>query len=168
MSAPEANAPVEPVGPWGRRAALGLAAGVGSGLLLVGLAWWGASGEATLGPQYRWLALGLAGVIVCGAAGSAWVFAGMRAVGRRIAVAVPVRAEVPTPVLELRLVADGGGADTGSLVAAAGMRYYHRPSCALARGKSAGPAPRAEHLRAGRAACGVCRPDEARAGVSAA
>lgn len=152
---------------WGGRARLVLAAGWIVGLLVVGAGWWGTSGEATVGDQFRWLGVAVAGLAVCLAAGAAWLFTGMRAVGRRIRLAVPVPAELPDTVLELRLV-DAPGPEPDRLVAAAGMRYYHRPSCALAQGKAVRPAERAEHLRAGRAACGVCRPDDVAVGVSAA
>jgi len=150
---------------WGRRSRLVLGAGWSAGLLVVFGGWWGTSGEATTGKQFRWLGLGVAGVIVCLAVSAAWVFTGMRAVGGRIRVVVPRPSDAPGPVVELRAVPDAG-ADDG-LVAAAGMRYFHRPSCRLAQGKLVRPADRASHVREGRSPCGVCRPDE-RAGVSAA
>jgi hypothetical protein len=138
------------------------------GTAVVAVGWWGTSGEATTGRQFRWVGVGVVGLAVCLAAGAAWVFAGMRAVGLRIRASVPAAAAgVAEPVVELRVVPDrvtaGAGAGVGvapdALVAAAGMRYFHRASCTLARGKAVRPAERAEHLREGRVACGVCRPD---------
>ena len=157
------NAPL-----WGGRARLVLGAGWSIGLLVVLFAWWGTSGEATSNAQYRWVGLGVAGMILCLAAGTAWLSAGMRAVGARIRVAVPVPSATPEVIRELRLLPDAPEPGSGSPVAAPGMRYYHRASCAMAQGKPVRPADRAEHLRAGRAACGVCRPDGVPAGVSAA
>jgi hypothetical protein len=148
---------------WGRRARLVLAAGWSVGLLIVLLSWWGTSGEASTDDQFRWLGVGVAGMILCLAASAGWIFTGMRAVGDRIEVAVPRPSDTPRPVIELRAV-DGGADDV--LVAAADMRYYHRRSCRLAQGKPVRAADRAAHLREGRTACGVCRPDEP--GVSAA
>jgi hypothetical protein len=142
-----------------------LGAGWSVGLLVVFLGWWGTSGEATAGRQFRWLGVAVAGMIVCLAVSAGWVFAGMRAVGRRIRVVVPRPSDVPSPVVELRAVSDQIGDDR--LVAAAGMRYFHRPSCRLAQGKAVRPADHASHVREGRSACGVCRPDQP-AGVSAA
>lgn len=150
---------------WGRRSRLLLAAGWLVGLLVVSLAWWRMSGEATSDDQFRWLSLGVVGMIVCLAVSAAWVFAGMRAVGTRIRDAVPRRSEVAVPVVELRAVPDAGGDDV--LVAAAGMRYFHRSSCRLAQGKAVRAADRSAHVRDGRSACGVCRPDQP-VGVSAA
>lgn len=158
---------------WGRPVRLVVGVGGAAGVAIAGLGWWGVSGEATVGHQFHWLAVGVVGVLVCLTAGAAWVFAGMRAVGLRIRAVVPVPSGERAPVRELHVVAAGGAggphaAEAGdALVAAAGMRYFHRSSCALARGKNVRPAERAEHVREGRAACGVCRPDSA-AGVSAA
>ena len=152
---------------WGRSARLVVGVGWAAGVAVAALGWWGVSGEATVGQQFRWLALGVIGVLVCLAAGAAWLFAGMRTVGRRIRAVVPVPSEVRRPVRELHVVSDGAGLSADALVAAAGMRYFHRPSCTLARGKNVRPAERAEHQREGRAPCGVCRPD-APVGVSAA
>jgi hypothetical protein len=153
---------------WGSRSRLVLAAGWIVGLLVVLAGWWGVSGEATSDDQYRWLAVGVMGMTVCLAASAAWVSTGLRAVGTRIRSAIPVPPEVPETVLELRLVPDGQTGEPNRVVAASGMRYYHRPSCALAQGKPVLPADRPDHLRAGRAACGVCRPDDVAVGVSAA
>jgi hypothetical protein len=141
---------------WGRRLGLMLGAGWSVGMLVVFLGWWRMSGEATADDQFRWLGLAVAGMILCLGVSAGWVFNGIRAVGRRIAVAVPRPAEATGPVVELRGV-DGGTDDI--LVAAAGMRYYHRRSCHLAQGKLVRAADRPTHVRDGRQACGVCRPD---------
>jgi hypothetical protein len=152
---------------WGRRSRLVLGAGWSAGLLIVFLGWWGTSGRATAGQQFRWVGVAVAGLIVCLAVSAAWVFTGMRAVGTRIRVVVPRPSDVPGPVVELRAVADSTGGRDDALVAAPGMRYFHRPSCRLAQGKAVRPAERAVHVREGRSACGVCRPDRS-VGVSAA
>ena len=150
---------------WERRSRLVLAAGWTVGLLVVFLSWWGTSGEATTDDQFRWLGLGAFGLILCLAVSAAWVFTGMRAVGVRIRDVVPRPSDVRRPVVEIRAVPDAVVDEV--LVAAAGMRYYHRSSCPLAQGKAIRPAERAAHLREGRAGCGVCRPDQP-VGVSAA
>ena len=149
---------------WARRTRFVLGAGWTVGLLVVFLSWWGTSGKATTDEQFRWLGLGVAGMILCLAVSAAWVFTGLRAVGARIQDVVPRPSEV-RPVVELRAPSGTGTEDV--LVAAAGMRYYHRSSCPLAQGKAVRPAERAAHLREGRSACGVCRPDQP-VGVSAA
>lgn len=143
---------------WGPRSRVVLGAGWSIGLLVVFLGWWKASGEATTDDQFRWLAVGVAGMLLCLAVSAGWLFTGMRAVGTRIRVAVPAPFEVPEPVVELRAVP--AAADDDEFVAAPGMRYYHRRSCRLAQGKAIRPSARASHRREGRAACGVCRPDQ--------
>jgi hypothetical protein len=150
---------------WERRSRLVLAGGWSVGLLVVFLGWWGTSGEATTDDQFRWLGLAVAGMILCLAVSAAWVFTGIRAVGARISDVVPRPSHVARPVVEIRALSPVGADDV--LVAAAGMRYYHRPTCRLALGKAIRPAERAAHLREGRSACGVCRPDQP-VGVSAA
>jgi hypothetical protein len=150
---------------WGRRSRFLLAGGWAIGLLVVLLGWWGTSGEATSDDQFRWLGLGVVGMILCLTVSASWVFTGMRAVGTRIRDVVPRPSEVARPVTEIRVVSHAVADDV--LVAAAGMRYYHRPSCRLAQGKAIRPAERTAHLREGRSACGVCRPDQP-VGVSAA
>jgi hypothetical protein len=104
-------------------------------------------------------------MLLCLVVSGAWLFTGLRAVGARIREVVPLPPEVARPVVDLRTVSYGEAEE--ALVAAAGMRYYHRTSCRLAEGKAVRPADRATHLREGRSACGVCRPDQ-RVGVSAA
>jgi hypothetical protein len=133
-----------------------IAAGWSVGLLVVFIAWWGTSGEATADDQFRWLGLGVAGMILCLVVSAVWVFSGMRAVGSRIEVALPHAAETVRPALELRAVER---ATDDVLVAGAGMRYYHRRSCRLAQGKPVRAGDRASHLKDGRRPCGVCRPD---------
>ena len=156
--------PPSPPQLWERRSRFVLGVGWSVGLLVVSVGWWGTSGKATTDDQFRWLALGVVGIILCLAVSAAWVFAGMRAVGARIRDIVPRPSEV-RPVVDLRAASDTTADDV--IVAAAGMRYYHRSSCRLAQGKAVRPAERTAHLREGRSACGVCRPDQP-VGVSAA
>jgi len=44
------------------------------------------------------------------------------------------------------------------LMAADGMRHFHRPDCPIAAGRNWAPLPRVTHERAGRTACGICQP----------
>ena len=151
------TSPPPPPQLWERRSRLVLAAGWSVGLLVVFIGWWGTSGEATTDDQFRWLGLAVAGMILCLAVSAVWVFSGMRTVGSRIEVALPRPAEAVRPAVELRAV-DRAADDV--LVAAAGMRYFHRRSCRLAQGKTVRAGDRASHLKDGRRPCGVCRPDQ--------
>jgi hypothetical protein len=45
-----------------------------------------------------------------------------------------------------------------TLVGGPNLRFYHRAGCPMAAGREWDPAPAAEHSRAGRAPCGMCRP----------
>src|SRR5437763_1296436 len=110
---------------WGRSARIVLGVGWSAGVAIAALGWWGASGEATVGHQFHWLAVGVVGVLVGLAAGAAWLFAGLRAVGRRIRAVVPGPSAGRWPVLELRVVPGAGGARGGHAPGrAAGTRYF--------------------------------------------
>jgi hypothetical protein len=129
-------------------------------LLLVGavamiLGWWGVSGATARSDQYDWLNVGVAGVIVIGAANCGWLVAARR---RLAAHAGAVYQRVDTQAVS----PDPQGAVVPStqaaLVAATGMRHYHRADCEYARGKKVSAATLARHDRAGRRPCPVCRP----------
>jgi hypothetical protein len=44
------------------------------------------------------------------------------------------------------------------VVAAEGLRRFHRPDCPIAAGRGWSPLPRRAHEAAGRGPCGICRP----------
>ena len=150
--------------PWGSTERVLLSVGWTLAVCAVGFAWFATSDEAVLDDQVRWVAVAVAGMMVAGAVSGAWLLAGRRAVGLRARQALPLPDEGEiAEVIDLRakVLADGAsttGADTVVPVAASGMRYFHRPECLLARGKPVDAAEAAEHIRAGRIACQVCRP----------
>lgn len=123
------------------------------GSLLVG-GWAQVRSESVYADQATGINLSVAGVIVAGAGALMMLLAGRRAVGvRRLAVlgdlrAMPVRASA------------GASQDSTSqhLVGGEGLRHFHRAGCTMAHGRNWSAASRGEHERAGRVACGVCRP----------
>jgi len=94
------------------------------------------------------------GVIAIGAGAIPMLLAGRRAVGvRRLALlgdlrGMPVRASAGA----------SAGSISQNLVGGEGLRHFHRAGCTMAQGRNWSAASRPEHERAGRVACGVCRP----------
>lgn len=138
--------------PWGMSDLLAVYATTFSGLLLVFLAWFETSASVRLKNQVHWTNVGVAGVIVLGAGNLLWLLRGKRATGqlrRLVLAAVPVDDESPIDIPR-----------TGPLVAGPDMTRFHRADCPLVAGKRVSAAGREAHVRAGRAACGVCLPLE--------
>ncbi|MDQ1499798.1 MAG: hypothetical protein QOI86_3138 [Actinomycetota bacterium] len=147
------------VAPWGSAQRTVLLGGWVLALVAVAVAWWGSSGEAVLGDQYRWVGLATAGLMIAGTVSGAWLLAGRRTVGLRFGTALPVPDEAEmADVVDIRPNAVVGHENGSRPVAAADMRYFHRPDCPLTRDKTTQPADRADHLSHGRQACQVCRP----------
>jgi hypothetical protein len=110
-------------------------------LAVIGVAWYGASGEGRLSHQMSWLNLSVAGLMVTGAGNLMWLARGRRSVGERRREllarwepAGPAGSSWPTSAPEREVPADG------PLVRAAGMRLAHRPGCPLVAGKHTAPA----------------------------
>lgn len=119
-------------------------------LAVIGIAWYGASGEGRLSQQMSWLNLAVVGILVGGAGNLTWMARGRRSVGerRRALLGAWERtgsgAASPTS-------APGAKADS-RLVRVAGMRFAHTADCPLVTGK------KVVTVRADDAAprCGVC------------
>ena len=102
-----------------------------------------------------WLNLALVGVVISTATNGAGLLRGRQRIRRRIRL------------LRETLESDMGGRLTAAaaaesrdshLVAAPGMKYFHRPDCPLAVGKPVRKQTRVAHGRANREACRVCEP----------
>ena len=126
----------------------------GIGVTLVAAGWLLVRNESVYAHQSAGINMAIAGVIAVGAAAIPMLLGGRRAVTlRRIAVlgdlrGLPVRASVQP----------SGSSTSQSLVGGEGLRRFHRAGCTLAQGRNWSAASRQEHERAGRVACGVCRP----------
>jgi hypothetical protein len=129
------------------------------GVLLVGLAmlvagWFWAAGEGHYTDQVGPATLAVGGLIVAGVSHALWMLRGRRAVGARYEVLFR------QPWL-VGPAAGGGGRpseDSGLPVAGSGLEFFHRRQCPLAAGRGWAALSREEHVAAGRAPCGVCRP----------
>jgi hypothetical protein len=129
-----------------------LLSGIGVALLVAG--WIQVRTESVYAEQVAGINMAIVGVIAIGAGAIPMLLAGRRAVGvRRLAVLGDLRG-MP--------VRSSAGASAGSisqnLVGGEGLRHFHRAGCTMAQGRNWSAASRQEHERAGRVACGVCRP----------
>ncbi|GAA0615971.1 hypothetical protein GCM10009547_17470 [Sporichthya brevicatena] len=119
------------------------------GVLLVALAWFGASDTTDWDSQMSWTALAMIGVVVACAGVGVWLYRGFarvrieaRAVRRQVGARIAART-APT----------GGeniSTDRGR-VTVAGMAHHHRADCLLVRGKTVVAADEALLQP-----CGVC------------
>jgi hypothetical protein len=123
-----------------RWAAVGLAAHA-----TVLIAWWLVHREASFDHQVRWVALGVAGFIVAAYGDVSWLLRarGMILDRRRTLLPDPTIASAPISLVT-------------TVVAGPDLGLFHRPDCALARGKGWPALARTEV--AGRRPCGVCEP----------
>jgi hypothetical protein len=138
--------------PWGRREFVGFAALTALGGAFLGAGYLGTSAELQLGEQVPFLDLGVAGVVVAGVGGVAWLTTGLRAVrSRKAAVLAQVRSR-----FDGASAVDDAAPGAEVLVAGARMTRYHRPDCLLVAGKPVSPGSPADQRRAGRRPCGVC------------
>ena len=139
--------------PWSNGDVVRLAAGVMAGAVVCGVAWIGASGHAELSDQTGWVAVGVAGFLLAVAGQAQWLLRGRRAVNTQAArVMTGVAAVTPAGGRPAPAVA------AERLVAAEGLRHFHRPDCPIAAGHGWVPVSRSAHEAARRTACGICRP----------
>jgi hypothetical protein len=142
--------PTSPISPWPDAARWHLIFSTAAAVIVCGLAWLGAAGEARVGDQLIFATISVAGVVISLCANLSWIMRARRSVGDRArALLGDVPAGSETPI---------GPAPARDVVAGAGMRFYHRPECLLVRGRRWSITPAAEQVAAGRAPCGVCRP----------
>ena len=126
--------------------------GIGVALLVAG--WAQVRSESVYADQVPGINMAVAGVIAAGAGAISMLLAGRRAVAvRRLAVLGDLRG------MPVRASAGASGDSTSqNLVGGEGLRRFHRAGCTMAQGRNWSAASRQEHERAGRVACGVCRP----------
>jgi hypothetical protein len=150
-------------GPWSRSDARTAFSTGTVGLVILGWAWWEASGSADLDTQTGWLVVGVLGVIVVLKGLVSWLRGGWRAV--RVRRAAVVRAFEAAGLVEAELrsgVEPFEIADDGSYVTVAGSKRFHRRDCLLVRGKPVSATAGGRSLRG----CEMCKPstDEKDAG----
>ena len=123
------------------------------GLVLIVAGWYGAAEEVSVSHQLPWLNLALVGVVISTATNGAGLLRGRQRIRRRIRL---LREALEKDV-RLTRAATVESPDS-YLVAAPGMRYFHRPDCPLAVGKPVRKRARVAHGRANREPCRVCEP----------
>jgi hypothetical protein len=109
--------------------------------------------ETVYDDQVPGINLAIVGAVVANAAGVLLLLAGRRSVAaRRVAVlgAVP-----PAQDQRLSITAP---ASSAHLVGGEGLTHFHRADCTMAAGRNWPEFDRSAHERAGRIACGVCKP----------
>ena len=129
-----------------------LLSGIGGALVLAG--WVLVRNESLYADQAAGINMAIAGVVAAGAGAIPMLLGGRHSiVVRRLAVLGDLRG------LPVRASARPSGASASqSLVGGDGLRHFHRAGCTMAHGRNWSAAPRSEHERAGRVACGVCLP----------
>jgi hypothetical protein len=141
--------------PWTRLDAAVWTAAMAAAVAVGAWAWWEAAGTPVLSHQVPWVSGACGAFVVATAAHGSWILRGRRRIGLRCLALFPcddnaaTGDEVTPPVLP---------SEARTLMAAPGLRRYHRPGCPLAQGAPFMPAERPVHESAGRLACGVCRP----------
>jgi hypothetical protein len=124
---------------------------VGAVLFLLGTGIVG--NETVYDDQVPGINLAIVGVVVANAAGVLLLLAGRRSVAaRRVAVLGAV------PAVPERGLSITAPASSVQLVGGEGLTHYHRADCTMAAGRNWPELDRAGHVRAGRIACGVCKP----------
>jgi hypothetical protein len=95
----------------------------------------------------------IVGVVIANAAGVLLLLAGRRVVtARRVSVLGAV------PKAQEKVASITAPASSIVLIGGEGLTHYHRSDCAMAVGRDWPELDRAAHERAGRKACGVCKP----------
>ena len=139
--------------PWNRADAVELAAAFAAGPVVLGIAWFGASGATVIADQIPWLNLAVLGALLPGIGAGRWVLRGHQAVRRRTD---DLSAGWQPDPSAFRLAASTNGRE--QLMSNAAMTRYHRPVCPAAAGKAVVPDSRPAHEGAGRRPCEMCRP----------
>jgi len=140
--------------PWPEPALIlwALLSGIGAALVVAG--WVQVRNESVYAAQVVGMNMAFAGVIAAGAGAIPMLLAGRRAViVRRLAVLGDLRGRPARSS-----AGASGNSSAQGLVGGEGLRHFHRAGCAMAQGRNWSAASRQEHERAGRVACGVCRP----------
>jgi hypothetical protein len=127
------------------------------GLIVIIVAWAGASGTLVWRQQVLWTAVGAAGVLVAASGVFMWLLSGFGMVSRErreirlVLTARYRRAAIAAPVDRL------GSVDADTVVWGAGMRRYHLTSCDVVKGKRVISLSRDDGRRRGLVPCGMCQ-----------
>jgi hypothetical protein len=129
-----------------------LLSGIGGALVLAG--WILVRNESVYTNQAAGINMAIAGVVAAGVGAIPMLLGGRHAVVvRRLEVLGDLR-HLPARASAL----PSADSTSQNLVGGEGLRHFHRAGCTMAHGRNWSAASRQEHERAGRVACGVCRP----------
>jgi hypothetical protein len=144
---------------WAAEDFIRLVLALGVGGIVVGVAWYICSGDASFNQQIGPLDAAVGGLIFAGGGNVMWLLRGRRALGERRRALMPDPEAAILVVVPDRQVSTAGLADPSDLLLAGdGLVRFHRATCPLASGRSWTPMTRGEHEGLGRQPCGVCKP----------
>lgn len=139
------------------RGATGWAVSSGLGAVVIGFSWYRASGEGETSDQAVYLNLAVIALVLAGLANLLLLLLpARRAVGNRRQRLLRL---VPADAVVQSVASSSGYRGTAPgriLVAGPALRDFHNYDCPMAAGRGWSPAPREEHLNAGRTSCRVC------------
>ncbi len=150
---------------WGSDDLLRWAFTIFAGAVVIGVAWYICAGDVSLNQQIGPTDVAVAGLLLSGLGNATWLLRGRRAVGERRRVLLPNPLAQVESSRVARVVTSTSAvqstpsdAPTEVFLAGPGMELFHRPTCALAAGRSGWTTmTRQEHLAGGRKPCGVCQ-----------
>jgi hypothetical protein len=145
---------------WAAEDLIRLVLALGVGAVVVVVAWYICSGDASFNRQIGPLDAAVGGLVFAGLGNVMWLLRGRRALGERRRALL---ADVADTVISPRSITGVPGAgtvadDVGVFVAGDGLLRFHHANCPLAAGREWVAASRLDHETAGRLPCGVCTP----------
>lgn len=147
--------------PWTANDVINVTMRTGFGLVLLLVGWVGASGEADLSRQLKWINCAAAGLIVAGVASGLWQLAGLRRVRQRQAQLLgtdrfSARRRAPDIAMAPAVAAPSSPSSVeAAWCTAPGMTKYHTLDCPVVQGKAA---ELVDRDGGGLDPCGICRP----------
>lgn len=128
------------------------------GLIVIVVAWAGASGTVVWRRQLIWTGVGMAGVVLAAAGVFMWLLSGIGMVSRerreiRLALTALYTPTAPYPDLD-----DFRSSGVETFFWGAGMRRFHLLTCDVVKGKSVKALSREDCGRRGLEPCGMCQP----------
>jgi hypothetical protein len=140
---------VQALSPWSPAESLRLGIIGVLGTAAIGAAWLGSANQPSFHGQVRWMIVATAGFVVVSYSAVSWLMRARHIVLERRQLLLPLAADEPrsAPLIAAQLVVVGPE-----------PARYHRPGCALAKGRGWPEVRRADADVADRTACGVCRP----------
>jgi hypothetical protein len=119
----------------------------GAGAVVLGVSWFGASGQSDAGRQLVYVSLAVCGMFVGMAGVGGWLLGGRRTVRAQTRLLLGDAPAAPST---------SAGPASGSFVAVPDAQWFHRADCLLVKDRTLAVSPRSDHEAAGRKACPAC------------